>query len=101
MAERITWTPLAIRILREILQYWVIRNKFKNYSIKLSKLFKEATELISLHPTIGKPTDDAKVRFKIVRHYPGEGGHYNSPGTRNLLIPQKTPFFRCALSKLR
>jgi len=55
---------------KEILEYWINRNKSKTYSIKLNKLFIEAMKLVSQFPTIGRRTNfDENVRLKIVRDY--------------------------------
>lgn len=69
MAKRVIWSPLAIKRRREILEYWIKHNRSKTYSRKLNSLFKGAQKLISLHPNIGVPTNDPKVRHKLVRNY--------------------------------
>ena len=69
MAKEVIWSPLAKRKRREILEYWIEHNKSKTYSLKLNELFKQAEQLISERPNIGKPTSDKHVRFKIVRDY--------------------------------
>jgi plasmid stabilization system protein ParE len=69
MAKRVIWSPLAKRKRCEILEYWINRNKSKTYSRRLNSLFKGAQKLISQHPNIGTPTDDPKVRHKLVRDY--------------------------------
>jgi len=71
MAKRkINWTEKANFERKEILEYWVNRNKSKIYSIKLNKLFIESVKLIAQFPTIGRKTDfDENVRLKIVRDY--------------------------------
>lgn len=69
MAKQIIWSPRARRELKEILEYWSQRNKSHSYSRKLTKLFKEATQLILEHPNMGKLTTDKTARFKIVRDY--------------------------------
>lgn len=71
MAKRkINWTEKANFERKEILEYWINRNKSKTYSIKLNKLFIDAIKMVSEHPTIGRKTDfDKNVRLKIVRDY--------------------------------
>ena len=69
MAKRIIWSYRAQQDRKEILAYWISRNKSKTYSIKLNSLFIEAIELLSVHPLIGKKTEIENVRIKIVRDY--------------------------------
>ena len=69
MAKRVIWSPLAKKRRREILEYWIRHNKSKTYSRKLNSLFKGAQKLISLHPNMGIPTSDPKIRHKLVRDY--------------------------------
>lgn len=70
MAKRkIKWTEKANFERKEILKYWIIRNKSKSYSIKLNKLFIKTLKLVSESPTIGRLTDFENVRVKIVRNY--------------------------------
>lgn len=67
--KKIVWSVRAQQDRLEILEYWINRNKSNAYSEKLFKLFKESAALISEHPEIGKPTDIAGIRTKIVRDY--------------------------------
>ena len=71
MAKRkITWTEKANIERKEILEYWINRNKSKTYSIKLNKLFIEATRKIADYPEVSRKTDfDENVRLKIIRNY--------------------------------
>lgn len=69
MAKQIIWSHRAQTDRKEILKYWINRNKSNNYSKKLNGLFKEAIKLIADYPEIGKPTDDKNARIKIVRDY--------------------------------
>jgi len=71
MAKRkINWTEKANFERKEILEYWINRNKSKTYSLKLNKLFIESLKLVAQFPTIGRKTDfDENVRLKIVRDY--------------------------------
>jgi len=69
MARQIIWTISAQTERREILEYWIKRNKSKTYSVKLNKLIIAALREVSKNPFIGRKTDKADVRVKIVRDY--------------------------------
>jgi len=69
MVKQIIWSPRAQSERKAVLSYWINRNKSKNYSIKLSKLIKEAISLLLSNPEIGRKTDIPNVRIKIVRDY--------------------------------
>ena len=70
MAKRkVVWSLQAKNNRIQILEYWIERNKSKEYSIRLNTLFKEAAEFISEFPEVGKSTDDETARIKIVRDY--------------------------------
>lgn len=67
--RKINWTEKANFERKEILDYWIRRNKSKNYSIKLNKLFVETMKQVAESPTIGRKTEFENVRVKIVRDY--------------------------------
>ena len=69
MSKQIIWSIRAQKDKKEIFKYWSQRNKSNRYSKKLNQLFKEAILLLREHPYIGRPTDDALVRIKIVKEY--------------------------------
>ena len=71
MAKRkINWTEKANFERKEILQYWINRNKSKRYSIKLNKLFVETIKKTAENPMIGRKRDfDENIRVKIIRDY--------------------------------
>ena len=69
MAKRIIWSQRAQDDRKKILEYWIRRNKSNTYSKKLDKGFREALNLISKYPRIGKQTDDKKARIKILKDY--------------------------------
>lgn len=70
MAKRkINWTERANFERKEILDYWIQRNKSKVYSIKLNKLFIETMKQVAENPTIGRKTEFDNIRVKIVRDY--------------------------------
>ncbi|KEY18478.1 type II toxin-antitoxin system RelE/ParE family toxin [Kaistella antarctica] len=68
-ARKINWTKEANFERKEILDYWIIRNKSKTYSIKLNKLFINTLKQIADNPKIGRKTNFENVRVKIVRDY--------------------------------
>ena len=68
-ARKVNWTKQANFERKEILAYWIIRNKSKTYSIKLNELFISTLQQISDNPKIGRETDFENVRVKIVRDY--------------------------------
>ena len=69
MARQIIWTVSAQTERREILEYWVKRNKSKTFSLKLNKLIITALREVSKNPFIGRKTDIEDVRVKIIRDY--------------------------------
>ena len=69
MVRKVKWTKRAQRERKDILQYWINRNKSSTYSKKLSQLFKEAINLLIIKPKIGRLTDIEDVRIKVVRDY--------------------------------
>lgn len=70
MAKRtIIWTTKANIERREILKYWINRNKSKAYSVKLNELFINSLIKLSENPKIGRKTNFNNVRVKIVRDY--------------------------------
>lgn len=69
MAKQIIWSKFAQQDRYNILDYWIKRNKSISYSKKLNRIFIDTTDLISKHPKIGKQTELAGIRYKIVRDY--------------------------------
>jgi len=69
MAKKVVWSLRAQNDRKKILSYWNKRNKSNNYSIRLNRLFTEATKAIFDYPKIGKITERENIRIKIVREY--------------------------------
>ena len=69
MAKKVGWSLRAQNDRKKVLSYWNKRNKSNNYSIRLNRLFIEATKAISDYPKIGKITERENIRIKIVRDY--------------------------------
>ncbi len=69
MARKIVWSDGAKADRKDILLYWINRNKSSIFSRKLNELFKIAIQTIVDYPQIGKPLEYNSVRAKIVRDY--------------------------------
>ncbi|MGX5858503.1 type II toxin-antitoxin system RelE/ParE family toxin [Dyadobacter jiangsuensis] len=69
MAKQVIWSARAHTDRKNILEYWIDRNKSKRYSRKLNRLFNEAIQLVAIHPKIGKRTNIEHIRIKLVRDY--------------------------------
>ena len=69
MARRIIWSRRSQTDRRQIFTYWNLRNKSKEYSKKLNRLFVKAVEFISIFPHTGRQTTVDQVRIKFVSHY--------------------------------
>ena len=68
-ARKIIWTQKANLERRDILEYWIDRNKSKKFSIKLNKLIVGTIKQIAENPGIGRKTNLENVRVKIIRGY--------------------------------
>lgn len=69
MVKKIIWSQRAQDDRKQILKYWINRNKSNTYSKNLDMRFREALKIIRDFPQIGKLTDDQKARIKIVKDY--------------------------------
>jgi len=69
MARQLVWTFQAQDDRKRIFKYWNTRNQSTLYSKKLNRLFTESLKLVCKRPLIGKRTNVANVRAKIVRDY--------------------------------
>ena len=70
MAKRkIIWTKTVNLERKEILEYWILRNKSKRFSIKLNYLILQTLEVLRENPTIGRLTNVNNVRVKLIREY--------------------------------
>jgi len=70
MAKRkIVWTQTAARQRRNILEYWVNRNKSNAYSIKLLRLSNEKTKVIGQNPKLFRLTDYPQTHMAAMSHY--------------------------------
>lgn len=69
MAKRLVWSPIGKAIRKEILQYWIRRNKSKRYSKKLNTLFEESAQQIADFPYSGISISGKVYRGKLVKDY--------------------------------
>lgn len=69
MAQKIRWSVKALNDRREILQYWVFRNKSTTYSKKLNKAIVLVVDSILKYPNLGILTDKRHVRFRVLKDY--------------------------------
>lgn len=69
MDKQIIWTQKAEYELVDILRYWIDRNKSSTFSVKLNLLIEKELNLVSKFPGIGRPTDVANVRVKVIQNY--------------------------------
>ena len=65
----INWTKQALIDRIQILEYWIKRNRSKEYSIKLELLFIAAFESISRNPELGRKIANLNAKAKIIKHY--------------------------------
>ncbi|MCT4331057.1 type II toxin-antitoxin system RelE/ParE family toxin [Elizabethkingia anophelis] len=68
-ARKIIWMQKANIERRDILEYWIDRNKSKKFSIKLNKLIVGTIKQIAENLGIGRKTNLENVRVKIIRDY--------------------------------
>lgn len=69
MAKKIIWSKLALENKLEILTYWIIRNRTNVYSRKLNRLLIESAKSIRDFQSLGKATQDPKVKYIIIANY--------------------------------
>ena len=70
MAKRkIVWTNTANLERKDILEYWILRNKSKRFSLRLNYLILQTLEVLRENPTINRRTNVDNVRIKLIRGY--------------------------------
>ncbi len=67
--QKIVWTKKANIERKEILEYWIDKNKSARFSKKLNLLFVESLKQICIYPNLGRKTSDEKTKVIIVRNY--------------------------------
>ncbi len=70
MAKRtVVWTETAAEQRREILKYWLIRNKSTTYPKKLIKLIADRVKVIQSNPESFKLTNFPETRVFAMEHF--------------------------------
>ncbi len=69
MAKRLKWTEFSKSQRKDILEYWNNRNKSKEYSRKLNKLFDKIALMILEHPEIGVKISSSECRGRLIKDY--------------------------------
>lgn len=70
MAKRtVTWTETAAKQRREVLKYWVLRNRSTKYSKKLIKLISIRIKAIQANPESFKLTIFPETRVSSMGHF--------------------------------
>ena len=70
MAKRkIVWSNRAKIRLYAILDFYIVRNKSKLYSIKLQKLISKEVNLLLKQPDLGLKTSEDTTRGLIIENY--------------------------------
>ena len=70
MAKRkIIWTKNSIKERTKIYDYWNNRNKSKEFSKKLHRLFIKSLQPLKTNPELGVLNNELDFRYLIVRHH--------------------------------
>lgn len=63
------WTNTARKQRDHVFNFWNRRNKSTVYSKKLNLAIRQRTDLLRVHPEMGKPTNFKNTRAVIMSHY--------------------------------
>lgn len=70
MAKRkIVWTETAAKQRREILKYWIERNKSTAYALTLIEIIAKHIKIISKNPEAFKETEISNIRESAMGHF--------------------------------
>jgi len=69
MAKPIVLSHQASADRKQILEYWITRNRSNTYSIKLDRIFRENFEILSSYPKLGRLLGIKEIRALVVRDY--------------------------------
>jgi toxin YoeB len=67
VVRKIIWSANAQSNRKEILSYWIKRNKSNTYSKKLNNLFLESLSILKKYPQNGMPTSISNVELKLLK----------------------------------
>jgi plasmid stabilization system protein ParE len=66
---QVKWSVEARDDLKDILEYYIVRNKSKKYSVKLNSKIKKSIAILIKNPFLGIQTDIENVRILIKDDY--------------------------------
>jgi hypothetical protein len=66
VASKIEWHPIAIKELKEILNFYIWRNKSKSYSKKLLLKINNQLSIILIFPYAAKNTDFQGIQYLTI-----------------------------------
>lgn len=69
MARKVIWMPRAIDERRQIMQYWLDRNKSFQYPQKLNNTINKTIKIIQQYPDSGIAVDKENVRVIHIKNY--------------------------------
>jgi plasmid stabilization system protein ParE len=67
--RKIVWTETAAKQRREILRYWIERNKSSTYAAKLIGITAKHLKVISKNPEVFKESEIDEVRESAMGHF--------------------------------
>jgi plasmid stabilization system protein ParE len=65
----VVWTETAVKQRREILKYWLVRNKSAKYPEKLTRLIAARIKVIQTDPGAFKLTSFPETRISAMGHF--------------------------------
>ena len=69
MARKVIWMPRAIDERRQIMQYWLDRNKSFQYPRKLNNTINQTIKIIQQYPNSGIAVNKDNVRVIHIKNY--------------------------------
>jgi len=67
--KRLVWSPRASSEFKDILEYYVNRNRSATYSLKLIETVDAMVELLLKHPFLGRMSNNGETRVISLGNY--------------------------------